>query len=442
MSAGRAVAMLSLALAGFAACQDSSLQPGGPGGPGSINAVPDGGPTGGGGSSGNGTTGAFDGGLAGFGSSVGTGGAGGAPPADYGASACVMTSAQLPWTTVTGTLTGLEVVVSSDGSAIAVLNRQPTQLDVRTYHRDGTPLGGRQFARDVQLLPYGGDHFLLIAHGVSGDFTGIEVAADVTGGAHKFMVPSTATEQIRAVVAGPPGIVLLTSERFVNATTGAAVPWTTTLGPDAQAFTSGRVYGAVAQGNDILVAGGTGRSLGVMVLDTDGNVLRSAIDAQGLTDIAATTQTTAAMPFAGGLLMFEGNPPLLTQIGFDLSRTQLGEHRQLETFYRTAPRVAPIQLMGRPVGIFLTVFPGTDNTQGNTLHRLYACALDVSDPATCATALPIARTGLGGYGIAQAPVAAAALPDGRTFAVAHSDAANRTWLRIADMSCTTSDGLD
>jgi hypothetical protein len=98
--------------------------------------------------------------------------------------------------------------------------------------------------------------------------------------------------------------------------------------------------------------------------------------------------------------------------------------------------------MGRPVGIFLTVYPGTDNTQGNTLHRLYACALDVSDPATCATALPIAETGLGGYGIAEVPVAAAALPDGRLFAVAHSDAANRTWLRIVDMSCTTSAGLD
>jgi len=433
---------MSLALAALAACQKDSLQPGGPSG--GIKPFPDGGQTGAGASGGTGsTTGAFDGGFAGFGSSIGTGGAGGsvAPLPDYGASACVMTSAQLPWTTVTGTLTRLEVVVANDGSAIAVLNRQPTQLDVRTYRRDGTPLGGRQFAPDVQLLPYGGDHFLLIAHGVTGDFTGTDVAADVTGGARKFMVPSTATEQVRAIVAGPP-IVLLTSERFVNATTGAAVAWTTTLGPDAEAFASGRVYGAVAQANNILVAGGMGRSLGLMVLDTDGNVIRSGVDAQGLSELAAASQTTTTMPFAGGLLMFDGNPPLLTQIGFDLSRTQLGEHKQLETFSRTAPRVAPIQIMGRPVGIFLTVFPGTDNTQGNTLHRLYACGLDVSDPATCATALPIAQTGLDGYGIAEAPVAAAALPDGRTFAVAHSDAANRTWLRIADMTCTTSNGLN
>jgi hypothetical protein len=98
--------------------------------------------------------------------------------------------------------------------------------------------------------------------------------------------------------------------------------------------------------------------------------------------------------------------------------------------------------MGQPVGIWLTVFPGTDNTQGNTLHQLYACGLDVADPAACATTLPIAQTGLGGYGIAQAPIAAGAMPDGRHFAVAHSDAANRTWLRIADMVCEAGEGLD
>ena len=61
MSGVRAVVSLSLAFAGFAACQKSSLESGGP--PGGINPLPDGGP----GSSGAaGTTGAFDGGFGGI----------------------------------------------------------------------------------------------------------------------------------------------------------------------------------------------------------------------------------------------------------------------------------------------------------------------------------------------------------------------------------------
>ena len=38
------------------------------------------------------------------------------------------------------------------------------------------------------------------------------------------------------------------------------------------------------------------------------------------------------------------------EIGFDLSRTELGRHTQPETFSRTAPRVAPIVLMGKRSG--------------------------------------------------------------------------------------------
>jgi hypothetical protein len=437
MSGVRSVTLLTLALAGFAACQKNSLQGDVPAG--GIKPLPDGGPSNTGAA---GTTGVFDGGFAGFGfgGSVGAGGASGGAPADYGASVCVLTSVQLPWAAVPGTLTPLEVIVSSDGSAIAVLNRQPTQLDVRTYRRDGTLLGGRQFAADVHVLAHTGDHFLLIAHGVSGNFGGTDVNPDLTGGGRTFMVESTVTERLRAVVAGPLGIVLLTTERFVNTTTKMAVPWTATLGPDAAAFASGHVYGATAQGNQILVAGGTGSSLGLMVLDSDGNLVRSGVDAQALDSLAGDTTTT--VPFGGGLLMFDGNPPRLTQIGFDLSRTELGHNTQMGTFYRTAPRVAPIVLMGQPVGIWLTVYPGTDKSQGNTWHQLYACALDIAAPAACATALPIAQTGLGGYGIAQAPMSAAAMPDGRTFAVAHSDAADRTWLRVTDIACGAGDDLD
>jgi hypothetical protein len=187
------------------------------------------------------------------------------------------------------------------------------------------------------------------------------------------------------------------------------------------------------QGGEILVAGGSGQAVGLMVLDTAGNVIRSGVDAQALGTLAP--EATTAMAFGGGLLMFDDNPPRLTQIGFDLSRTELGHHTQLEVFYRTAPRVAPIVLMGRPVGFWLTVFPGIDNSQGSTQHRVFGCALDVTDPAGCAAAYPIAETGLDGYEIAQDPIAAAALPGQGNFAVAHTDANHQTWLRIGDTLC-------
>ena len=234
MSGVRAVVSLSLAIAGFAACQKSSLQPGGP--TGGINPFPDGGP----GSSGAGGDHRRVRRRRSAASPVsavrrirrGIGG-GGAPP-DYGASACVTTSAQLPWTTVTGSAApGWRWSSSSDGSAIAVLNRQPTQLDVRTYRRDGTPLGGRQFAADVQLLRYDGDHFLLIAHGVSGDFGGTDRAADADRGGnrsvHRPEHGDRAGPRRRGWAADT--IVLLTTERFVNMTTGVAVPWTDDAGP-------------------------------------------------------------------------------------------------------------------------------------------------------------------------------------------------------------------
>ena len=82
----RVVVSLSLVLAGFAACQKSSLQSGGPSG--GINPLPDGGP----GSSGAaGTSGALDGGFGGVAGPVGAAGSGG-PPTSYPASQCVTTS--------------------------------------------------------------------------------------------------------------------------------------------------------------------------------------------------------------------------------------------------------------------------------------------------------------------------------------------------------------
>ena len=152
------------------------------------------------------------------------------------------------------------------------------------------------------------------------------------------------------------------------------------------------------------------------------------------------TETATAIPWDTGLLLFDANPVRMTQIGFDLSRTVIGENQQLRTFYRTAPRIAAVPLAGRaagsrPIAFWLTVFPATDNSQGFTTHQLYGCELDLAAPAACATAAPIAATGLGGYGIAEEPVAAAAIPASDAFAIAHTDVDGRSWLRVADLGC-------
>ena len=142
------------------------------------------------------------------------------------------------------------------------------------------------------------------------------------------------------------------------------------------------------------------------------------------------------MPCDAGLLLFDGNPVRLTQIGFDLSRTPVGQNTQLRTFYRTTPRVAAIGLQGRPIALLADGVPGHRQQPG--IHHppaLRRASWTSRRPPACLSTAPIAATGLGGYGIAQEPVAAAAFPDGAAFAVAHTDANGCSWLRVANLGC-------
>ena len=230
--------------------------------------------------------------------------------------------------------------------------------------------------------------------------------------------------------------IVITDEHFVNLGSGRSVAWSTALGAgDSAPFQSGRLYGIAAQADRVLIAWGAGEVLRLAVLDTAGALVAIAQDDRFLAYLGAETAT--AIPWDTGLLLFDGNPVRLTQIGFDLSRTVIGENQQLRTFYRTAPRIAAVPLAGRPIAFWLTVFPATDNSQGFTTHQLYGCELDLAAPAACATAAPIAATGLGGYGIAEEPVAAAALPASDAFAIAHTEVDGRTWLRVADLACAS-----
>jgi hypothetical protein len=357
----------------------------------------------------------------------------GLPPTDTGASACVSTTTPLPWTKPASTLTRLDVVTAGD--AVAVMNRHPDLLDVRTYTRGGAVIAGFQFAADAQFLPYRDGRFLLVTRGVTGSFSATAIDPDLVGGSRLYSGSSSATEHVRGGIPLASSTVLITDERFVHVGGGSAADWSSILGAaDADTFESSNIYGIASQSDRVLIAWGTNNTLRLAVVTTSGALVARA-DHPNFFDDSVGGYTASAVPWGGGLLLFDGSKVRLTRIEFDLSLTPLGANEQMRTFYRTSPRVAAIGLLGRPIAFWLTVFPGTDNSQGFTTHQLYGCELDLGAPSTCVTAAPIAETGLGGYGIAEEPVAAAAFEDGASFAIAHTDANGRSWLRVANLGC-------
>jgi hypothetical protein len=362
-------------------------------------------------------------------------------PTDAAESACVTAVVRLPWMKPSSALARLDVATAGD--TVAVMNRQPDMLDVRTYTRGGAAIAGFQFAADAQFLPYRDGRFLLVTRGVTGAFSATAIDPDLVGGTRLYGGPATVTEHVLGALPLATSTLLITDERFVNVGGDHAATWSTILGAaDAEPFESGRLYGIAAENDRVLIAWGTNDVLRLAVLDTSG-ALVARTEQAGFFD-SVGSYTASAISWGTGLLLSDskdnrvgGNAIRLTQIGFDLSRTELGGNSQLRTFYRTAPRVAAIALQGQPVAFWLTVFPDTDNSQGFTSHQLYGCLLDLASPSPCLATAAIAATGLGGYGIAEEPVAAAAFSDGAAFAIAHTDVNGRSWLRVATLSCAS-----
>jgi len=359
----------------------------------------------------------------------------GAPPPIDGPtmeSPCVTAAIALPWMKTGSSALRLSVVASSD--AVAVMNRAGTELDVRTFARDGTSVGGYPFEGDAQLVAYHDDRFLLAERGTTGDFTATSLGGTLRGGVHLYTAAATATEHLLGAIALSGDVVLLTDESFVSMAASVRAPWSNVLGvSDKDTLKNGRLFGLTAQADDVLVAWGTPSALRLAVVSSGGLLTARTDDGSFFGYLGS--QTAAAIPYSDGLLLFDGNPVRLTQIAFDLSRQRLGQNTQMRTFNRTAAQVAAITLKDQLVAFWLTVFPGMDASQGVTTHQLYACVLDPANPATCVSTALIAATDLGGYGIAADPVAAAALPDGSGFAIAHTDVSGRSWLRIADLGC-------
>jgi hypothetical protein len=351
---------------------------------------------------------------------------------DAAESSCVTGAIPLPWSKTPSKPLRLAVVANSD--AIAVMNRLPDRLDVRTFGHDGTAIGGFQFQADAQLLPYNDDRFLLVSRSTTGDFMATSIGRTLTGGARLATATSTATEHMLRVVSLATDTLLLTDENFVSFASGHGVPWSNVLGTaDKDAFKSSRVFGLAAQDDRVLIAWGGSTDLRLAVVTAGGALATQGQVGGFFGDLGSATAT--AFPYAGGLLLLSGNPLRMTELGFDLARQMLGANTQLRTFQRVTSQVALIDLGGEPVAFWLTVFPGTDASQGATTHQLYGCALDFAKLGTCDTTSLIADTGLGGYTLEDEPVAAAAFPDGHAFAIAHSDVFGQSWLRIGDLGC-------
>lgn len=358
---------------------------------------------------------------------------------DAAASSCVMESVQLPWTTSSSSAP-LRLDVAATANAVAVINRDAKQTDVRTYLRDGTVISGFQFGADAQFLSYSETAFLLVARGTTGDFVATAIAPDLVDGTRLFTASANATEHmLGAIVLSTTAIVVITDEHFVNVASGTIVPWSTVLGvTERDAFKTGRILGMAARPDRVMVAWGAGTTLRLAVIRADGVLLTRNDDSAFFG--SQGSDTTTAFPFSDaplgdGLLMFDGNPIRVTHFGFDLLRTTVGQNTQLRTFYRATPRVALISVLGNPVAFWLTVFPATENSQGITTHQLYGCVLHPDTPAACVDAVPIAATGLDGYSIPTQPVAAVALQGTATCAVAHTDATGASWLRFANFNC-------
>src|SRR5262245_26391466 len=154
----------------------------------------------------------------------GTGGMGGQPPApvDAGASACVGTTVLLPWTESSSTA-AMRLEIATTNAAIAVMNRQANQLDVRTYARDGSVIKGFQFASDTRLLPYRDGRFLLVSRGQTGDLVATAIDPDLVGSTRLYATPTNVTEYIVGAIALPTTVIAITNRGFSNLATGTSV---------------------------------------------------------------------------------------------------------------------------------------------------------------------------------------------------------------------------
>src|SRR3954469_5287164 len=198
--------------------------------------------------------------------------AGVVPPLDAGESDCVTVTVALPWMKPSSALARLEVAGTTD--AVAVMNRQPTTLDVRTYTRDGAIIAGYQFAADAQFLAGRDGRFLLVARGVTGDFVATALDADLVVGTRLYTAPASATERMLGAVTLPTTTIVVTNEHFVNVGSGRAVPWSIALDVgDPAEFPASRLYGMAAQADRVLIAWGASNVLRRAVLDTSGTLV-------------------------------------------------------------------------------------------------------------------------------------------------------------------------
>ena len=205
----------------------------------------------------------------------------------------------------------LRLDVAATASAVAVINRQAKQTDVRTYTRDGAVIAGFQFGADAQFLPY--DDRRLPAGGARDH-------RRLRGHRDRPRPATAAPDSSRPPPTRPStccGAIVLSSDghrrhhrRALRQRRAPAriVPWSTVLGAaDRDAFKTGRIFGMAAQPDRVMVAWGSGSALRLAVHGRR----RRAADAhrrQRLLQLFRAATRRPPCRSTTGLLMFDGNP--------------------------------------------------------------------------------------------------------------------------------------
>jgi hypothetical protein len=380
--------------------------------------------------------GAAAGGASGGASGNPTGGSGGMPVPEPPIEACVTGAVNLglPVGQVGFRRNDFELVPLH--SAVAVLRRRVDSATVvKTYMVDGMAIAAAELDQTARLVSTPDKQMVLVTD-TGQTLAGHSWEPTLPERPPSFSIPASETEELLGALDTESGVVALTSERFVNLTTGVTNDWSTVLAgafdPDPPS-SSHRLFGMGSAGDRILALYGQLGASSTLLVTPSGELIDYAGGGVGNGDY----ENTLAVQFGDGLVVVGSNQVLLSRINFDLSRPALGVGlvQNLQPFYRETPSYALAPYKDRLLGVWFAVTPPADYHQGSNPNQVYVCELDLSavEPR-CSRYFLIAAVDFDAYDIAYQPIAATVV-DESTLAVVHADMGGRTWLRFLDLEC-------
>lgn len=322
-------------------------------------------------------------------------------------------------------------------SGVAVLRRRiGSATVVKTYRPDTGAIAAAELDETARLVPTPDKQMVLVTR------TGQALAwhfweSTLPQQPSTSSIPASETEELVGALDTESGVVALTSERFVNLTTGVTNDWSTVLAgavnPDPPS-SSHRLFGMGYAGDRVLALYGRLGALSSLVVTPSGDLIDYVVgDSAGNSE----HENNLAVQFGDGLAVVGGNQVILSRINFDLSveRPGTGLVQNLQPFYRTTPSFALVPYKDRLLGVWFAVTPPADYHQGSNPNQVYACELDLSGvEPRCSRYFLIAAVDFNAYAIGYQPIAATVVGDS-TLAVVHADMGGRTWLRFVELEC-------